>query len=86
MISEQNTAFPVPLRVLVACEYSSIVRDAFLEKGHDAWSCDLLPTERNSNRHFQCDVREGKEAYPNSPRAYSHGSSVIRRQSGPAFG
>lgn len=46
------------MRVLVACEYSGIVRDAFLEKGHDAWSCDLLPTESKSNRHMQCDVRE----------------------------
>src|ERR1700679_360096 len=47
-----------PLRVLVACEFSGIVRDAFLEKGHDAWSCDLLPAEHNSNGHIQCDVRE----------------------------
>jgi hypothetical protein len=36
------------LRVLVACEFSSIVRDAFLEKGHDAWSCDLLPAEHDN--------------------------------------
>jgi len=34
-----------PLRVLLGCEYSGIVRDAFLAKGHDAMSCDLLPTE-----------------------------------------
>jgi hypothetical protein len=33
------------MRVLVACEFSGRVRDAFLAKGHDAWSCDLLPTE-----------------------------------------
>jgi hypothetical protein len=46
-----------PLRVLVACEFSGIVRDAFLEKGHDARSCDLPPTERNSNRHIRGDVR-----------------------------
>lgn len=46
------------MRVLVACEFSGIVRDAFLERGHDAWSCDLLPAERGSNRHFICDVRE----------------------------
>lgn len=45
------------MKVLVACEYSGIVRDAFLERGHDAWSCDLLPTERNSNRHIQGDAR-----------------------------
>lgn len=46
------------MRVLVACEFSGIVRDAFLERGHDAWSCDILPTETNSNRHIQGDVRE----------------------------
>lgn len=33
------------MRVLVACEFSGIVRDAFRARGHDAWSCDLLPTE-----------------------------------------
>lgn len=33
------------MKVLVACEYSGIVRDAFKKHGHDAWSCDLLPTE-----------------------------------------
>lgn len=41
--------------MLVACEFSGIVRDAFKEKGHDAWSCDLLPTERPGN-HIQDDV------------------------------
>jgi hypothetical protein len=46
------------LRVLIACAFSGVVRDAFLEKGHDAWSCDLLPAERNSNRHIQRDVRD----------------------------
>lgn len=34
------------MRVLIACEFSEIVRDAFIERGHDAWSCDLLQTER----------------------------------------
>lgn len=43
------------MRVLVACEFSGIVRDAFSSKGHDAWSCDLLPTERPGN-HIQDDV------------------------------
>lgn len=37
------------MRVLVACEFSGIVRDAFAARGHDAWSCDLLPTERPGN-------------------------------------
>jgi len=43
------------MRVLVACEFSGVVRDAFAALGHDAWSCDLLPTERQGN-HVQGDV------------------------------
>lgn len=39
----------------MACEFSGIVRDAFLARGHDAWSCDLLPTERQGP-HLQGDV------------------------------
>lgn len=46
------------MRVLVACEYSGIVRNAFLDRGHDAWSCDLLPSEDGSNRHITGDARE----------------------------
>lgn len=45
------------LRVLVACEYSGAVRDAFLKAGHDAMSCDLLPTEV-VGPHYQGDVRD----------------------------
>ncbi len=48
----------LPLRVLVACEYSGIVRCAFDALGHDVWSCDLLPAEDRSNRHIQGDVRD----------------------------
>ena len=43
------------MRVLVACEFSGIVREAFKAQGHDAWSCDLLPTDIPGNHH-QCDV------------------------------
>lgn len=43
------------LRVLVACEYSGRVRDAFAARGHDAWSCDLLASETPGN-HIQDDV------------------------------
>lgn len=39
------------MRVLVACEFSGIVRDAFTARGHHAWSCDLLPTEREGAHH-----------------------------------
>lgn len=44
------------MRVLVACEYSGVVRRAFREKGHDAWSCDLLESEDNSEYHIKDDV------------------------------
>lgn len=45
------------MRVLVACEYSGRVRDALAAKGHDAWSCDLLETER-PGKHYRGDVRD----------------------------
>lgn len=45
------------MKILVACEFSGIVREAFASKGHDAWSCDLLPTEI-PGQHIQGDVRE----------------------------
>jgi len=45
-------------KVLIACETSGIVRDAFVAAGHDAYSCDLLPADRPSNRHIRGDVRE----------------------------
>jgi hypothetical protein len=44
------------MKVLVACEFSGIVREAFRKRGHDAWSCDLLPTEIESQYHFQRDI------------------------------
>jgi hypothetical protein len=45
------------LKVLIACEYSGAVRDAFTKLGHDAMSCDLLPTE-SEGKHYQGDVRD----------------------------
>jgi len=45
------------MRVLVACEYSGTVRDAFIARGHDAMSCDLLPTDA-PGPHYQGDVQE----------------------------
>jgi len=44
------------MRVLIACEFSGVVRDAFLRRGHDAVSCDLLASAA-SGPHYQCDVR-----------------------------
>ena len=43
------------MKVLVACEYSGTVREAFAKRGHDAWSCDLLPTDIPSDKHIQDD-------------------------------
>lgn len=43
------------MKILVACEYSGVVRDAFKNKGHDVTSCDLLPTDKPGN-HYQGDV------------------------------
>ena len=45
-------------RVLIGCETSGIVRNAFLAVGCDAWSCDLLPSDDRSNRHITGDIRE----------------------------
>lgn len=45
------------MKILVACEFSGIVREAFRAKGHDAWSCDLLPSEI-PGQHIQGDVTE----------------------------
>lgn len=45
------------MKVLIACEFSGVVRDAFLKRGHDAMSCDLLPTEI-SGLHYQGDVMD----------------------------
>lgn len=47
-----------PLKVLVACEFTGTVRRACDRLGHDAWSCDLRPTEDGSNRHIIGDARE----------------------------
>jgi len=44
------------MRVLIACEYSGTVRDAFRAGGHDAWSCDLLPCDADPAYHHQGDV------------------------------
>ena len=45
------------LKVLIACEYSGTVREAFRRRGHYALSCDLLPADDNSPHHYQGDVR-----------------------------
>lgn len=46
------------MRVLIACEFSGRVRDAFLRLGHDAWSCDIIPSDADNSRHIVGDVRK----------------------------
>lgn len=47
------------MKVLVGCEFSGVVRRAFRDRGHDAFSCDLLPCEDGQDEyHLQCDVRD----------------------------
>jgi len=46
------------MKVLIGCEFSGVVRRAFADLGHDAWSCDLLPAEDGSNKHIVGDVRD----------------------------
>jgi len=61
------------MKVLIACEFSGIVRDAFIKKGHTAISCDLLPTEI-PGPHYQGDVREiirSRAFRPVKSRAFS---------------
>jgi hypothetical protein len=62
MVNESSEAWSKTLRVLVACEFSGRVREAFRKRGHDAWSCDFLPTEIPSDYHLQGDVLNCLEA------------------------
>ena len=48
----------IELSVLIGCEKSGVVRDAFAAEGHDAWSCDLKPADRPSNKHIVGDIRD----------------------------
>ena len=44
------------MNVLVGCEYSGVVREAFAKRGHNAWSCDLLPSDQPTDKHYQGDI------------------------------
>tara|TARA_R100000995_G_C3483872_1_gene125820 strand:- start:3705 stop:4340 length:636 start_codon:yes stop_codon:yes gene_type:complete len=44
------------MKVLIGCETSGVVREAFIDQGHDAWSCDVLPSDVPTNKHIQDDV------------------------------
>src|SRR5258708_5392945 len=45
------------MKILIGCEFSGVVRDAFTRNGHNAISCDFLPSELNG-KHYQGDVRD----------------------------
>jgi len=67
------------MRILVACEFSGVVREALKKAGHDAWSCDILPTEI-PGRHYKCDVKyalkrkwDGMIAHPPCTRLCNSG-------------
>ena len=44
------------MKVLICCETSGVMREAFRARGHDAWSCDLLPADDLSQHHYRCDM------------------------------
>ena len=46
------------MNILVGCEFSGIVRDEFRKKGHNAYSCDIIPSEKDNKFHIQKDVRD----------------------------
>ena len=76
------------MKILIACEFSGILREAFAEKGHDAWSCDLLPTERPGN-HIKGDVRDILDdgwdmmiAHPPVHLSRQFGSAMATRKTG----
>jgi len=50
------------LNILVGCEKSGIVRDSFRKRGHNAYSCDLVETDRPSKYHLKCDIRKAIRA------------------------
>ena len=51
------------MRVLIACEFSGVVREAFRRRGHDAWSCDLEPAMDDSPHHFVGNVRRALDGH-----------------------
>ncbi|KKK76077.1 hypothetical protein LCGC14_2867310 [marine sediment metagenome] len=78
------------MNVLVACEFSGRVRDAFRAKGHDAWSCDLLPTELPGSHHqgpLEDWISSGREwdlivAHPPCTYLCNSGVRWLHEQSG----
>lgn len=79
------------MKVLVACEFSGVVREAFRSRGHDAWSCDILPAADGSEFHYQQDARQLLDgsliwdlliAHPPCTRLANSGVWVLHRKPG----
>lgn len=63
--------------VLIACEFSGVVREAFRKQGHNAWSCDILPAADGSTYHYECDVQDVFDYYPYSERLGHYWDLII---------
>ena len=72
------------MKILVACEFSGTVRRAFTHRGHDAWSCDLLPAEDQTNKHIIGDVRGIDRIAIENPVMHKHAKERIRNYTAPA--
>lgn len=60
------------MNVFIGCEFTATVRDAFIRAGHNAWSCDLLPSESDLGPHYQGDVFDGLDIYDSWDLAILH--------------
>jgi hypothetical protein len=65
------------VRILIACEFSGVVRRAFRALGHDAWSCDLLPSEDGSEYHIHGDVMTALYRMPRSQAGAKHWDLMV---------
>jgi len=77
------------MRVLIACEFSQVVTNAFREQGHEAFSCDILPTEGNPEWHIQDDVLNHLDdgwdlmiAHPNCQYLCNSGVWALHKEEG----
>lgn len=65
------------MNVLIGCEYSAVVRDEFRKLGHNAWSCDLLPTEGDHEFHYQMDIFRCLKLGPSETRGLDRAKTYL---------
>jgi hypothetical protein len=70
------------IKVLIGCETSGVIRRAFRALGHDAWSCDLLPSDDHDEHHFQYDLKSLLESKPYWDLAIFHPPCTYLSSSG----